>query len=128
MNKKLADYLKMVPLSDFKSFDGTSLITVSGSVPDHIVANNNLELADKPETGGNAGTFYKQSLRVVCDKLSDAQRKVYTARRPVVVLLFFDDGTSLLWGNSDQKLRITISPLSDADVMDFNCSSLAPIF
>lgn len=126
--KKLADYFKIVPLSDFQSFDGQHLITISGKDPDHVVANNNLNLVDEPETGSRASSFYKQSLRAVSDKLTDAQRKVYVSRRPVVVLLFTDDGAPVLWGNADQKLRITITPTTDADIMDFKRSALVPLF
>ena len=126
--KTLADYFKIVPLSDFESFDGEHLVTISGNAPDHIVANNNLVLEDSPDTGSRAGTFYKQSLQAVTDKLSEYQRMVYVARRPVVVLLFTDTGEPILWGNAEEKLRITLIPTPDADILNFNREALSPIF
>ena len=126
--KTLADYFKIVPLSDFQSFDGEHLVTISGKNPDHVVANNNLVLADTPETGSGAGTFYKQSLQAVTDKLSDDQRLVYVARRPVIVLLFTDTGAPVLWGNAEEKLRITLTPTPDADILNFTRAALSPVF
>jgi len=126
--KTLVDNFEMVPLSDFQSFDGQHLITISGTSPDQFIANNNMALVDDPETGGRAGTFYKQSLRAVTDKLDERQRSVYTARRPVVVLLFTDDRSPVLWGNADQKLRITITPTPASDILDFTRSALATVF
>ena len=126
--KTLADFLKIVPLSDFQSFDGEHLVTISGNAPDHIVANNNLVLDDIPETGSPAGTFYKQSLMAVTDKLTDARRLVYVLRRPVVVLLFSDTGVPVLWGNAEEKLRITITPTPNEDILNFSRKALSPVF
>lgn len=128
MTKTLADYLEIVPLSDFESFDGEHLVTISGKAPDHILCNNNLVLDDTPETGGRAGTFFKQSLLAVTDKLSPEQRLVYVPRRPVIVLLFTDAREPVLWGNADEKLRITITPTPDADILNFNRKALSPVF
>lgn len=128
MTKNLAEYFKIVPLSDFQSFDGEHLVTISGNAPDHILCNNNLVLADDPETGSRAGIFYKQSLRAVTDKLPEAQRSVYVPRRPVVVLLFTDIGEPVLWGNAEQMLRVSLTPTPDADILNFTREALSPVF
>ena len=126
--KTLANYFKMVPISDFSSFDGEKIITISGADADHIPTNNELVLTEAPETENAAGSVYKQSLRAVTDKLTDAQREVYVNRRPVIVLLFTDDGEPVLWGSADNKLRITITPTPDADIIDFSRTALEPVF
>jgi hypothetical protein len=125
--KTLANYLKIIPLSDYNSFDGERLITNSGNEPDHIPTNNDLVLTDTPDAG-SAGTIYKQSLRAVTDKLTDAQRAVYVTRRPVMVLLFTDDGTPVLWGSADYPVRITITPTPDVDILDFKRTALKSVF
>lgn len=126
--KNLVDNFEIVPLSDFKSFDGAHLITISGLLSDRFIADNNMVLVDNPDTGNRAGTFFKQSLRAVTDKLDPRQRSLYTARRPVMVLLFTDDQLPVLWGNTDQKVRLTITPAPASDILDFTRSALAPVF
>lgn len=126
--KNLANYFKIVPLSDFSGFDGTQLITISTNEPDHIPTNNDLVLMDTPDTGSRAGSVYKQSLRAVTDKLTDAQRAVYVNRRPVIVLLFTDDGAPVLWGSANYLLRISITPTPDADILDFSRIALNSVF
>lgn len=125
--KTLANYFKIVPLTDYTGFDGEHLITNSGNEPDHIPTNNDLVLADTPEVG-NGGTTYKQSLRAVTDKLTDAQRAVYVTRRPVMVLLFTDTGAPVLWGSADYPVRITITPTPDVDILDFKRTALKSVF
>ncbi len=115
--KHLADYIKILPLTDFNSFDGITLLSKSGSDPDHLVANNRLVFDTKPEDSGG-GPFYTEQLNIVTDKLTDAQRKNYTSRRPVMVLLFTDSGETLLWGNAEQKVRATLTPNTDYDVIE----------
>jgi len=126
--KNLANYFKIVPLSDYSNFDGLQLITISGSDPDHIPTNNDLVLADTPEAGSGSGPIYKQSLRAVTDKLTDAQRAIYVTRRPVMVLLFTDTGAPVLWGSTDRQLRITLTPTPDADILDFKRTALDSVF
>lgn len=126
--KNLANYFKIVPLSDYNSFDGERLITNSGNEPDHIPTNNDLVLADTPEAGSGSGPIYKQSLKAVTDKLTDAQRAVYVTRRPVMLLLFTDDGAPVLWGSTDHQLRITLTPTPDVDILEFKRIALKPVF
>lgn len=126
--KILANYFKIVPLSDFNSFDGERIITNSGNEPDHIPTNNDLVLTDTPETGSGSGSVYKQSLKAVTDKLTESHRAVYVTSRPVMVLLFTDDGAPVLWGSKDYPLRITLTPTPDADILDFKRTALKPVF
>lgn len=125
--KHLANYIKILPLTDFLSSDGTTLISKSGANPDRIIANNDLVFDTKPETSG-AGTFYTEELRVVTDKLTDDQRAVYCSRRPVVVLLFDDRGNPILWGNDEQKVRVTLTPNTDRDILDLVRKTTTALF
>lgn len=116
--KHLSNYISILPLTDFDSFDGSKLISKSGTHPDKIVSNNDLVFDPKPETGGG-GSFYTEELKVVTEKLEDVQRAKYCKRRPVVVLLFDDEATPILWGDANQKVRVTLTPNLDGDVLDF---------
>jgi len=126
--KTLANYFKIVPLTDYNNFDGEQLITNSGSNPDHIPTNNNLVLADIPDDGSGAGPLFKQSLKAVADKLTEAQRSVYVTRRLVMVLLYTDDGAPVLWGSTDYPVRITITPTPDVDIIEFKRIALKSVF
>ena len=123
--KHLANYFKIMLLDDFQSFDGTSLIGTSDQ--ELIVCTNDL-IFDEPPKSGDHGTIYEQSLRAVSGKLTTAQRAKYVDRRPVVVLLYDDEGIPYLWGNGSQKLRISINPKPDNDVIELTCMALSPIF
>jgi len=125
--KHLANYIKILPLTDFDSFDGTTLISKSGNDPDLIISNNNLVFDPKPQSSA-AGPFYTEDLRVVTDKLSDDQRKVYSSRRPVVVLLFDDQANPIVWGNEDQKVRVTLTPNTDSDIIDLTRKTTTALF
>jgi len=115
--KHLAEFVQILPLSDFESFDGTSLISKSGVNPDTIIANNNLLFSTRPETSA-AGPFFTEQLQIATDKLAASQRKVYFNRMPVIVLLFTDVNEPVVWGDLDQKVRISITPNTDYDVID----------
>jgi hypothetical protein len=125
--KHLADYIQILPLTDFDSFNGTTLISKSGADPDRLIANNRLVFDPKPESSA-AGPFYTESLKVVVDKLTDDQRTNYTSRRPVVVLLFDDTGTPVLWGDAEQKVRVTITPNTDYDILDLVRKTTTALF
>lgn len=125
--KHLANYIKILPLTDFDSFDGTTLISKSGNDPDLIIANNDLVFDPKPQTSG-AGPFYAEDLKVVTNKLSTDQRKVYSSRRPVVVLLFDDQANPIIWGNEEQKVRVTLTPNADSDVIDLSRKTITALF
>jgi len=125
--KHLGNYIKILPLTDFDSFDGTTLISKSGNDPDLIISNKDLVFDPKPQSSG-AGPFYTEDLRVVTDKLSDDQRKVYSSRRPVVVLLFDDQANPIVWGNEDQKVRVTLTPNTDSDIIDLARKTTKALF
>ncbi len=123
--KHLANYFKIMLLADFVSFDGTDMI--GSSDPELIVCTNDL-LFDEPPRSGEAGTFYEQSLRAVSPKLTATQREKYATRRPVMVLLYDDQGTPHLWGDNSLKLRISIDPKINEDVIELTRTALSPIF
>lgn len=125
--KHLANYIRLLPLTDFLSFDGTKLISKSGSDPDILVSRNDLVFDPKPGNGGG-GTFYTEEIRVVTDKLTESQRSVYCNRRPVVVLLYDDKGTPILWGEADQKVRVTLTPNIDSDILDLARKTTTSLF
>lgn len=105
--KQLANYIRIMPLSDYQSFDGN---TMSGySTPDLILSENDLDLQDEPATS-NAGVLYTQKLEIVTERLSDTLRKKYANKRAVMVLLYDDQEISHLWGDENQKLYILITP------------------
>jgi len=125
--KQLSDYLKILPLTDYDSFDGSSLISKSHVAPDHIVSNNNLVFNTKPENSP-AGDYFTETLRVITDKLTDSQREKYTSRRPVVVLLFTDIAEPVLWGDADEKVRATVTPSIDYDIIDLTRKTTKALF
>ena len=112
-------------LDDFLSFDGTDL--VGSSAPELIVCTNDLQFDEAPRSA-DPGTYYEQSLRAVTGKLTTAQREKYATRRPVVVLLYDDQGTPHLWGDASYKLTISINPKTDSDVIELTRSAMQPIF
>ena len=107
--KHLADFVQILPLSDFDLFDGSTLISKSGADSDRMVSNNPIVFEINPEVSG-AGPFYTEKIRITSEKLSDSIRNKYTSLRAVEVLLFDDDQNPLLWGNLD--------PNTDYDVID----------
>lgn len=125
--KHLANFLKILPLTDFDLFDGETLVSKSGADPDVIYADNNIEFDPRPEDSP-AGPFYTEPVRIVSAKLTDELRKRYTSKRAVIVLLFDDQGNPVLWGDLDQKVRITINPTPDSDVIDFVRKTTKPLF
>jgi len=125
--KHLANYIKILPLTDYESFDGESLISKSGAAADLIIANNELVFNPLPESSGG-GPRYSEELSVVTDKLSKSQREVYCSLRPVVVLLFEDTGTPIIWGDAEQKVRITLTPNTDRDILDLKRITTTPLF
>lgn len=125
--KHLANYIKILPLTDFDSFDGSTLISKSGADPDQIIANNDLVFDPKAGESG-AGPFYTEELSIVSDKLTDLQRKVYCSKRPVIVLLFDDQENPVLWGDADQKVRATLTPNIDQDIIDLVRKTTTALF
>ena len=115
--KHLANFVRILPLTDFNSFDGSMLISKSGSEPDLFISDKDVVFDPNPGDS-RAGTFYTEEVRLVCSKLTAQQRDKYTSRRPVVVLLYDDNGTPILWGNEDQKVRVTLTPNVDNDIID----------
>lgn len=125
--KQLAEFVQILPLSDFESFDGTTLISKSGTDPDTIIANNNLIFSTRPESSP-AGPFFTEQLQIVSDKLDAGLRKIYFNQMPVVVLLFTDVNEPVLWGNMEQKVRISIAPNTDYDVIDLVRKTTTSLF
>lgn len=125
--KHLANYIKILPMTDFDSFNGSTLISISGADPDLIIANNDLVFDPKTEESG-AGPFYTEELSIVTDKLTDLQRTVYCSKRPVVVLLFDDQENPVLWGDADQKVRATLTPNIDSDILDLKRVTTTALF
>ena len=124
--KQLSNFIRIMPLSDYESFDGTNM---SGSTePDLILAKNNLQYDEVPQPG-SAGVIFNQSLGLITDdKLNAAQRKKYANLRPVVVLIFDENGVPVLWGTDDERLRIMVTPKPDRDVLEFDRKSVTPLF
>jgi len=112
--RHLSNFLRVVPFSDFESFDGTKL--VASSEPDLLLSLNDLNLDEKPSLN-RGGTLYDQSLEVVCQKLSDTLRERYPERTKVVVLLYDDAQQPVLWGGDAYYLRISLAPKTDTDVI-----------
>ncbi|MGV8094496.1 MAG: hypothetical protein AB2L24_21795 [Mangrovibacterium sp.] len=105
--KQLANFVKIMPLSDYQAFDGTNM--TGSSAPDLILSENDLQLQDEP-SNTRAGVLYEQSLNVVTARLSDSLRKKYANRRPVMAVIHDDLGAPHLWGDGNQKLYILITP------------------
>jgi len=123
--KQLSNYIKIIPLDYFESFDGS---VISGSVePDLILSKNDLILKETPKKN-DAGIYYDQKLTVITLKLSDTIRKLYQNRRTVVVLLYDDNGAPYIWGSDLYRLRITITPNIDEDSLELESTSTSPLF
>lgn len=125
--KHLANFIRILPLTDFESFDGTQLIGKSGAQPDLLVSTKDLTLEPKPGNS-SAGTFYTEELQLVSDKLTETQQKKYCNRRPVIALLYDDSGNPILWGDADQRLRVVLTPGIDADILDFSRKTTKKLF
>jgi len=125
--KHIADFIKILPLTDYLNFADSTLVSKSGADPDLIKANNFAVFDSTPESS-LAGPFYTEKVRITTDKLTEEQRKKYTSMRPVIVLLFDDQGNPVLWGDLDQKVRITINPLPDSDIIDLVRKTTKPLF
>ncbi len=124
--KQLSNFIKIMPLSDFTSFDGTNMS--GSSVPDLIQSTNDLQFEELPQYSA-PGVIYNQSLSLITTgKLSDAQRKKYSRRRPVVVLVYDENGVASLWGNDDERVRITITPKTDRDILELDRKATTPLF
>ena len=122
--KQLSNFIRIMPLAHFQSFDGTTLTGLSE--PDLINGKNDLELMETPQSN-SPGLIYEQSLNVVCTKLSAALRKKYAHQQPVVVLIYDDADNPQLWGDSDEKLRVTITPKIYYDILSLNRKSATPL-
>lgn len=124
--KHLSNYITIMPLSHFESFNAGVL---SGSSdPDLILSQNDLQLDENPQNN-TPGTIYIQRMSITTvEKLSDAQRKKYKNLRPVVAVVYDDLGNGTLWGSDDERLRITISPRTDHDILELDRKSVTPMY
>lgn len=115
--KQLANYIKIVPFHQYVSFNGTD-ITANVEVL-ILYSNTPIQFNEDPDNK-NGNPYYKQSFQLVTDKLSANIRNMYPAKIPVVVLLYTDDQQPHILGNENSKLRLTIQPTPNEDILSFS--------
>lgn len=125
--KHFANYIDIYPESVVSSISGTTITTSDGSTPDRIVAASDIGVTDNPGSSNAGLSFEQQSMVVTSEKLSALLRSKYGNRRPVVAVLYDDDGTPMVWGDKKEKLRVVISPNIENDVLDFSRQSVNPL-
>lgn len=121
----LANFIKIVPLHQYVSYS-SGVITANVEVL-LLLSESDIKLQETPEPTG-AGTKYKQSFTIVSEKLSEAIRAMYPPNIPVMVILYTDDQQPYLLGNSEQRLRLTITPGPDSDLLSFYRETTTPLF
>jgi hypothetical protein len=121
----LATFVKIVPFSQYTSYDGTD-ITADVDVLT-LMSGCDIKFEEKPDTS-DAGTKYKQSFKIVSEKLSDTIRTMYPPNIPVVALIYTDDQQAYILGNEESKLRLTIQPTPNEDICSFYRETLTPLF
>lgn len=124
--KHFANYVDIYPESVVSSIVGTTITTSDGSEADRIRAFSNVELVETPGNQ-NGNIFYEQSTRIVTsEKMSDELRGKYGNNRPVVVLLYDDQGNAMVWGDGE-KARMLITPNFENDVLVISRKSVEPV-
>ena len=123
--KSLSNYLKIMPLNNYESINGNDLIGTIDQL--FIKTTNDLEVEEKPNKK-SGGRFIDQYMKAVSSVLSESDKKTYPAAIPVMVLLFTDDGTPVLWGGEEQKLRLTITSRPDCYIFEFKRQTTTTLF
>lgn len=124
--KHFANYADIYPESVVSSINTTTgvVTTSDASEPDRVYSFTNLILAENPAVE-NGNTYYEQNLRVVSSvKLTAAQRVKYANRRTVVVVLYADDQTPIVWGDKTEKARMLITPNLENEVLTISRQSI----
>jgi hypothetical protein len=127
MPKQYADYIRIVPREDVESITDGVVTLKDGKTWDLILATNNLIPDEEPaEVMGNP--CFKQTLKLIAEKLSSEMSLRYRFNRPAVVLLYGSDDSVLIWGSISTPVRVSLAPKPNADVLDFIRTSPISLF
>lgn len=125
--KHFANYIDIYPLTSVQSIDGNTVITNDGSEPDRFVAFSSIVMNEVP-SNKNGNSYYRQTASIpLSAKMNDAQRAVYTHRRPVVVMLYDDQAQPIVWGDITYRARVEVSPRLENDILEIERESIDPV-
>lgn len=127
--KHFANYIDIYPESVVSTINTTTgvVTTSDASEPDRIYSFTNVNVPETPGTQ-NGNIYYQQNARIVSsEKLSDALRSKYGNNRPVVVVLYDDQGDKTIWGDKTEKARVLIAPNLESDVLSISRKSINPL-
>ena len=125
--KHFANYIDVYLLSKVQSINGTTVVTTDGSEPYRFNAFSNVQLNETPnEENGNV--FYVQETRIpLTKKLTEEQRSVFLPRRPVVVKLYDDTASPIVFGDAGYKARLVFETHLENDVLNIVRESPEPL-
>lgn len=127
--KHFANYIDIYPESVVSTINTTTgvVTTSDASEPDRIYSFTNVNVPETPGTQ-NGNIYYQQNARIVSsEKLSDTLRSKYGNNRPVVVVLYDDQGDKTIWGDKTEKARVLIAPNLESDVLSISRKSINPL-
>lgn len=123
---QLCNYIDIAPLSSVESINGQQVTFKTGKSFDRITSEVTPEWTENPSRS-DAGTMYKQTFRMVADKLTDQLKQRYPVNLKVVAMLYDDNGSHLM-GNHNQPARITIIPNPDTDSIQLSRDTTQQIY
>lgn len=125
MKKQLANYFDIIPRDDVIMVEGV-VTPKAGKTSDRFLTKNNPSILDQvKDVSGN--TYYEQSSKMVCGKLSSEMRARYIGSRPVIVFLYYGNQESLIWGDLETPVRIQVNPEINHDILEMTRKSILPL-
>lgn len=126
MKKQLANYFDIIHRDDVASISGGSVTPKTGKAFDRILTKNNIAVLDQP-AGSEANPYFSQSARMVCSKLTAVQSARYRNSAPVILVLYYTDGTALVWGQILIPARVILAPELNHDILEIARKSAMPL-
>ena len=126
MFNHLCNYINLQILDNVESIEQNGVTLKPGIEWDRINSEKKPEWSEPPARS-NSGTIYNQTFRIVTDKLSADVKDKYAINRPIIAILYDDDGEHI-FGDFDQLARITINPTTDKESIQLSRQSTEPIY
>lgn len=123
MKNQLANFFEIIFKSDVFTIDGDIVTLKAGKSFDKIFVKNNVTVLDKPAVqSGNS--YFQQSSKMVCPKLPTEQSGKYRSSNPVIIKLYYTDGSPLVWGSLDHPVRVQLNRQINHDILELSRKSI----
>jgi len=122
MKNQLANYFEIILKNDVSTIDGVTITPRAGKSLDKIYTKNNITILEKPAAESD-NPYFQQSSKMVCPKLSSEESAKYRNNHPVIMVLYYTDHTSLVWGSLELPVRVQLNPEINHDLLEMTRKS-----